>query len=86
MTIFGKNYESIPVISYAASFGHTKLEKLRALKIDKEIAELLNNFKAISVRDENSFNIIKQLTRIEPVIHLDPVLIASYDSFITNKV
>ncbi len=84
--LFGKNYESIDVISYAASFGHTRLEMLSEYGIDSEISELLKQMKNISVRDENSFNIVKQLTGKEPIINLDPVLISSYDNYITNKV
>ena len=45
---------------------------------DEEISILLKNFDQISVRDKNSFNIVKKLTGKEPLCHLDPVLIYDY--------
>lgn len=76
--LFGKNYENIPVLSYAASFGHTKLEELKKYGIDEEIKELLNHFKSISVRDMNSKYIVESLLGKNTNMHLDPVLIADF--------
>lgn len=84
--LFGKNYEEIDVISYAASFGHTTLEKLNQYKIDNEISQMLRKMKNISVRDENSLEIVERLTDKKPVMNLDPVLISSLDKYITNNV
>lgn len=78
--LFGFNYDNIDVISYAGSFGHTKLDELKKYKIDDEITDMFFKFKDISVRDENSFNIIKELTSIEAKIHLDPVLISNFSN------
>lgn len=77
--LFGKGYEDKNVISYAASFGHTKIENLRKKGIDSEVSEMLSKFKAISVRDKNSASIIKELLNIEPEQHMDPVLIYEYE-------
>ena len=66
---------TIPAISYAASCGYTTLEKLREIGIADEVAESLKKYKAISVRDRNSANIVLEITDIDPQIHLDPVLI-----------
>lgn len=76
--LFGKNYESIPVISYAACFGNASLDRIKEYKIDNEIGEMLSKFKAISVRDSNSFNIVYELTKNKPFINLDPVLITDF--------
>ncbi len=84
--LFGKNYENMDVISYAASFGHTTLEELKNYNLDLEIGEMLKKFKRISVRDKNSYQIIYSLTGREPFIHLDPVLISSFDKYLTNTV
>lgn len=73
--LFGKNYESIPVISYAASFGSATFEAIQLNGIDTEIAELLSKFKSISVRDENSCNIIQKLIDNSPEVNMDPVII-----------
>lgn len=84
--LFGKNYEKINVISYAGSFGHTTIKQLREKKIDKEIGDMFNKFKTISVRDENSKKIVETLSNKEAIIHFDPVLITNFDNVITNKV
>lgn len=78
LELFGKNHKSKKLISYAASFGNTTLNKLKQYNVDKEISQLLNNFDCISVRDNNSKNIIENLTDKIPFMHLDPVFIYDY--------
>lgn len=75
--LFGKGFENIPVISYAASFGFTTFNNLREYGIDKEIGQMLSVFKDISVRDDNSELIVKDLIKRKPQKHLDPVLISN---------
>lgn len=77
--LFGAHNNANRVISYAASFGNTTLEKL--YKYDKvdEIAHYLRTIDAISVRDSNSGKIVETLTGKKPLYHLDPVL--AYDYF-----
>ena len=84
--LFGKNYESIPVISYAACFGHTTYEGLEKYSINNEISDMLKKFKAISVRDENSFKIVKKLTNISPVLNLDPALMYNFNDELIDNV
>lgn len=81
--LFGYDNKSKKLISYAASFGSTTLEKLNQYGIVNEIAENLSGFNHISVRDDNSHNIVKKLTNIEPVDSIDPVLL--YDFFEETK-
>lgn len=76
--LFGKNNQSDRLITYAASFGNTTLEKLKKYKKADEIGALLERFDAISVRDENSGNIVEQLIGKTPVYNLDPVLTYDY--------
>lgn len=76
--LFGKDNNAGKVISYAASFGNTTLEKLEQYGKAEEIGGLLDGFHAISVRDENSAQIVRRLTGKEVSIHLDPVLIYDY--------
>ena len=78
LELFGKNNHAKKLISYAASFGNTTLEKLEQYGKSQEIGELLKEFDAISVRDENSGEIVHKLTQMEPVYHLDPVLIYDF--------
>lgn len=84
--LFGNNYaDKVNTISYAASFGNSDYETIKEYGIGKEIGILLKKFNAISVRDENSYNIVKKLTKREPLIHLDPVLIYDFcDEIIDN--
>lgn len=75
-------YGDIPnakyVISYAGSFGHTTLSQLQTCNIDKEIGTYLSSMQAVSVRDQNSLDIVKNLTGKEPLMHIDPVLAYGY--------
>lgn len=76
--LFGKDNKAQKVITYAASFGNTTIEKLETYHKADEIAERLKKFDAISVRDNNSGSIVEQLTGRKPLYHLDPVLIYDY--------
>ena len=84
--LFGEHYEDKNVISYAASFGQTNIERLKKFRIDQEIASLLRKFKNISVRDLNSFNTIERLINKEPSINLDPVLVYDYKNDLVDNV
>ena len=76
--LFGKDNHAKRLITYAASFGNTTLEKLTKYKKADEVGALLKKFDAISVRDANSGAITEQLTGKEPVYNLDPVLTYDY--------
>ena len=72
---FGKNYNG-KKISYAASIGKSDVSLLENNKdLKTKITNLLEDFDNISVRDKNTFNFIKYLTKKEPEIVLDPTLI-----------
>lgn len=79
--LFGYGNRAKKLISYAASFGNTTVEKLEHYQVKEEVARLLEQFDALSVRDANSGQIIMALTGRRPEYHLDPVLV--YD-FIGN--
>lgn len=72
--LYGDIPEASEVVSYAASFGGTKLEKIQNLGIGKEIADNLSRLRYISVRDDNSRKIVKTLTGRDAEINIDPVL------------
>lgn len=72
--LYGDIPEAKEVVSYAASFGGTKLEEIKRLGIGAEIAGHIARLRFISVRDENSFNIVKALTGRDAEINIDPVL------------
>ena len=77
LELFGENNKANKIITYAASFGNTTLEKLKQYHIDNEIGQLLKQIDVISVRDRNTAQIIENLTGKKACYHLDPVL--SYD-------
>lgn len=76
--LFGANSEAKKLISYAASFGNTTLDKLNHYHKAEEIKSYLNKFNAISIRDENSKKIVIKLLNKEPNKNLDPVLMYDY--------
>lgn len=76
--LFGKDNRAKKVITYAASFGNTTINKLEKYEKKQEIADLLSKMNAISVRDNNSGKIVETLTGKEVNYNLDPVLIYDY--------
>ena len=78
--LYSANIDADKVITYAASFGATTIEKLEKLNLKDEIASLIKNIKTLSVRDENSRTVVQSLIGITPSLHVDPVLIYDYTS------
>ena len=85
LQLYGRVLDAKKVVSYAGSFGHTRYEQLVQLGIDKEIGETMKTMAAISVRDQNSYDIVEKLTEIKAEIHLDPVLIYGYEKEIAER-
>ena len=83
--LFGYNANAKKVISYAASFGNTTLKKLEDSNKVEELKQYFEKFSAISVRDRNSFNIVKTLAGIGPEINLDPVLMYDFMPTVPDK-
>ena len=73
---FGKDLNAKKIISYAASFGHTDQKEKKI----KEIKKYIEKFHAISVRDKNSFKIIKRLINQEVPIVLDPIFLYNFSN------
>ena len=78
LQLFGKDNQANSLISYAASFGNTTLEKLNKYNVTAEIAYALKQFNDISVRDQNSADIIEKLCGFKPKRHIDPVLLYDF--------
>ena len=77
--LFGQDLTTDHVISYAASFGDTTVERLKQYGVAEKVASWLDSFSALSVRDRNSYETVVKLTGREPSIHLDPVLVSDFD-------
>lgn len=80
LELFGRHANAARIVSYAASFGNTTLEKLKHYGVAEEISGLLKDFDALSVRDRNSASVVEELTSIVPQIHLDPVLVSGIEN------
>lgn len=78
LQLFGKDHRAKKLVSYAASFGSTTLEKLEQYQVTDEIGEYLKEFDAISVRDDNSAEIVSKLTGCAAGQHIDPVLLYDF--------
>lgn len=72
--LFGANSKAGRTITYAASCGNTTAAKLRAHGVADEVAGWLSRFDAVSVRDENTASVVRELAGRDPVRNLDPVL------------
>ena len=75
--LLGEGIDTEHLISYAASCGQTSIEGLRTIGEEQRCRDLLHRFDAVSVRDENTFHVIKSLTGVSPQYHIDPVLLAA---------
>lgn len=75
--LFGVGNRAKKVITYAASFGNTTIEKLEKYGVRDRVATWLQNIDSFSVRDKNSGHVISELTNKEVKYNLDPVL--AYD-------
>ena len=84
--LFGHKARAEKVISYAASFGSTTLDGLEKYNIKDQITHMLKRFNNISVRDNNSEFIIRQLCGTSPYIHLDPVLVGNIENMPWKKI
>lgn len=78
LQLFGKNHRAKNLVSYAASFGSTTLGKLEHYQVADEIGTYLTRFDAVSVRDDNSAEIVSKLTGRVAEQHIDPVLLYDF--------
>ena len=79
LQLFGRGNRAKKLLSYAASFGSTTMERLERFGVREEIGAHLAQFDAISVRDENSAEIVRKLCGINPVRSIDPVLLYGFE-------
>jgi len=84
--LFGEGLNTDKVISYAACCGATTVDKLKKLGLDATVGEMLGkNFASISVRDDNSVELVKTLTSRNPEKNIDPVLLHDYSKEISKR-
>lgn len=83
--LFGANQKADKVITYAASFGNTTLQKLKDLGLTENIKQYLKELSSISVRDRNSESVVYNLLGSKPEVNLDPVLMYDFMPTIEDK-
>ena len=76
---FGGIFKNTKKITYAASVGNTTYEKFVNYS---EISKMLNDIKHISVRDEETYNIIRKFGIKNQRIVCDPTLLLTKDDYI----
>lgn len=83
--LYGADNNAGKLVSYAASFGHTTYEGLEKYNMLDKSKELLSKFSDFSVRDKNSYDIIKKLTGRDANINIDPVLLYDFEDIEIKK-
>lgn len=72
--LFGASSKARRTVTYAASCGNTTVAKLREHGVAGEVAGWLRSLDAVSVRDENTASVVRELSGADPARNLDPVL------------
>ena len=78
--LYGNGLRAKHVISYAGSFGPTTYEDIQKQDQQKMIADGLQHVDAVSVRDQNSQDIIRRLAGIKAELVCDPVILYGYEN------
>ena len=85
--LFGYGSKAKKVITYAASFGNTTIEGMKDRGVLDTVKADLNDIAMFSVRDKNSYEIVKQLTGREDISeNLDPVLMYDFPEVKRKKI
>lgn len=84
MMMYGHAVNTNKVISYAPSFGQTSIELIKKYHCYNLISSGLKEFVALSARDENTKNMIKELTGRDSSIVCDPVLLYDFSKTKTD--
>ena len=79
--LYGDVKNAKKVVSYAGSFGTTTIDVVDKFGVRDILAKTLGSMAAISVRDDNSFNVVKSLLGKEPSYNIDPVLMFDYQKY-----
>lgn len=84
--LFGKVKNANHVVTYAASCGATTYDAVKSSGIEDDVRECMHNLEKISVRDQNTYDFVKEITGNDALIHVDPVFLADYDAYVPNTV
>ena len=76
---FGNNIKSNKIISYAPSANISKVDTFKELNIN------FDKFTNISVRDENTYDIVNKISGIDPTLVCDPTLLVKEYDYMLKK-
>ena len=79
--LYGNVKNAKKVVSYAGSFGTTTIDVVDKFGVREILANTMRRMAAISVRDDNSYNVVKSLLGKEPSYNIDPVLMFDYQKY-----
>lgn len=79
--LYGDVKNAKKVISYAGSFGTTTIDVIDKFGVRDLLTQAMSKMAAISVRDTNSFEVVKSLLGMEPSFNIDPVLMFDYQKY-----
>lgn len=77
--LYGNGLKAKYVISYAASFGPTTYEDVVQQKQKQMISDGLHRLDAVSVRDQNSLEVVEKISGIRAALACDPVILYGYE-------
>ena len=77
---FGVPFNKSKLISYAGCFGKVNMND----EVPNILTKGLEKFNNISVRDDNSYNIIEKILDLKSTLVLDPTLLYNYDKEISS--
>jgi hypothetical protein len=80
--LLGDGLNSNNIITYAASCGKTTSIQVKNMNLAEEVKRAFQNIKKFSVRDQNTYEFVLQFAQKSSLIHLDPVFLFNYDSYI----
>jgi hypothetical protein len=84
--LFGEGINAKKIITYAASFGHTTMADLDKYGLKEGITNAFKNISSFSVRDDNTYSIVKQLTGKSPELSVDPVIMFDFTPYMPATV
>lgn len=82
---FGYNLPTKKVFSYAGCFGPTTIEDVKRVHCEKFVRDGLNSMVGLSMRDQNSIAITKELTGKDAELVVDPVILYGYEEELAKQ-
>jgi exopolysaccharide biosynthesis predicted pyruvyltransferase EpsI len=84
--LFGYEINAQRIVSYAACAGYASITDIENDKMGDEISNGFNKMYKISVRDQNTYDIVNKYSTKTPSMVLDPTLIYDFDWSLTERV